>query len=577
MIALIITIIVMLILVAVTVRTVVNSGLFKHAGDAVNTHSMQEAREKLGTTLSGAMAEKYTNKDYNENDYLDGYIKDNLPDSKIAGDIVIIDGWAFELDRTVPEIKQNLGKEGDYTFPKILSVTANIAENKENATLTIEAEETENGIDKIEIYLDGKKVDERDCGGSKETVTITTNPLTDNGKYIIKVYSKLMATEIKEITELIPITKLEVTSSNSTDNTYATITVKTQEVKKGIQKIEITKADGTVVVSEECNGNKELIIKDYRVEENGTYTITVYAENNATKTVTITGLAELTTNRTGLKVGDYIAYTPDTAGNYTKITTATGGLNQPIPQDTTLTWRVMNINNDGSIDIVSTKPIATGVYFYGVMGYNNGVLLLNDLCKTQYSNSTLGVTARSIDLEDIEPKFNSAGIAARNAYSNHNSYIQYGQTQTYSGNNSYSPDIYDRVGKTTAEESKDYYSTPTTAIHSKKDSLTVQQTFYLLSSIPASYFDAPTFHELVFSTGSAYWLASRYADCYASTFAYFGLRYVNDAQLDGEQMLRSDSIAAGDAYRVRPVVTLGSNIKIYSGGGTADSPKAISK
>ena len=129
-------------------------------------------------------------------------------------------------------------------------------------------------------------MDERDCGGSKETVTITTNPLTDNGKYIIKVYSKLMATEIKEITELIPITKLEVTSSNSTDNTYATITVKTQEVKKGIQKIEITKADGTVVVSEECNGNKELIIKDYRVEENGMYTVTVYAENNATKTIT---------------------------------------------------------------------------------------------------------------------------------------------------------------------------------------------------------------------------------------------------------------------------------------------------
>ena len=580
MIALIITIIVMLILVAVTVRTVVNSGLFKHAGDAVNAHSMQEAREKLGTTLSGAMAEKYINKDYNENEFLDDYIRDNLPDSKIAGDIVIIDGWAFELDRTVPEIKQNLGKEGDYTFPKILSVTANIAENKENATLTIEAEETENGIDKIEIYLDGKKVDERDCGGSKETVTITTNPLTDNGKYIIKVYSKLMATEIKEITELIPITKLEVTSSNSTDNTYATITVKTQEVKKGIQKIEITKADGTVVVSEECNGNKELIIKDYRVEENGMYTVTVYAENNATKTITITGLAELTTNRTGLKVGDYIAYTPDTAGNYTKITTATGGnSDQSIPQDTTLKWRVMSINNDWSVDIVSDEPISSPVSFRGAIGYNNGVLLLNDLCKSQYSNSTLGVTARSIDYVDIENKFNNTGIAARNNYTYYGT--KYGSTKTYSSNYSYAPDIYDRVGNDTIDESIDYYGNPTTKTYAQKGTLTVKQTLYHCSNIPTNYFNDSAFYGLIFGDGNrSYWLASRYANC-RETHAEFGLRAVRIGGLSGLDVFGSNKSSGGETgitpvCGIRPVVTLGPNIKIYSGGGTADSPKAIS-
>ena len=579
MIALIITIIVMLILVAVTVRTVVNSGLFKHAGDAVNTHSMQEAREKLGTTLSGAMAEKYTNKDYNENDYLDGYIKDNLPDSKIAGDIVIIDGWAFELDRTVPEIKQNLGKEGDYTFPKILSVTANISDNKETATLTIEAEETENGIEKIEVFLDGKKVDEKACGGSKTKVTVTTNPLTENGKYTIKVYSKLMATEIKEITELVSVTSLEVTSSNSSDNTYATITVKAKEAKKGIQRIEITKEDGSSVAVDNCNGNKELITKNYRVEENGTYTVTVYAENNATETVTITGLAILTTNRTGLKVGDYIAYNPDSTGNYMGLGTSesekAGSASNPasgIPQDTTLKWRVMNINDDGSVNLVSAAPISSNVYFQGSIGYNNGVLLLNDLCKTQYSNSTLGVTARSIDLEDIEKKFNSTGINARNAYSSNR---QYGNSQTYSGNYSYSPYIYDRVGKTAAEESKDYYSTPTTATHSQKGTLEVQQTYYYFSNTPASYFDDSTFHELIFGTGTAYWLASRYADC-RDPFANFGLRYVYSANLAGNDLFYSSNRPNSRDCRVRPVVSLGSNIKISIDGGTADSPRIIS-
>ena len=534
MIALIITIIVMLILVAVTVRTVVNSGLFKHAGDAVSGYSMSQAKERLGTTLAGAYMQKLTDPETFD---LDTYIKSEIPEAEVSDTIVVIGDWAFQIDRDKFEIVNDLGKEGEYTFPKVLSVTTNVSDNKETATLTIEAEETENGIEKIEVFLDGKKVDEKACGGSKTKVTVTTNPLTENGKYTIKVYSKLMATEIKEITELVSVTSLEVTSSNSSDNTYATITVKAKEAKKGIQRIEITKEDGSSVAIDNCNGNKELITKNYRIEENGTYTVTVYAENNATETVTITGLAILTTNRNELRVGDYIAYNPDSTGNYMGLGTSesekSGSASNPaagIPQDTTLKWRVMNINDDGSVDLVSAAPISSNVYFQGSIGYNNGVLLLNDLCKSQYSNSTLGVTARSIDLEDIERKLNSTGINSRNAYSNSDSNTQYGQTQTYSGNSSYSPDIYDHVGKTTAEESKDYYPTPTTATHTQKGTLEVQQTSYYFGNTSANYFDDATFHELIFSTGTQYWLASRYADC-LSTRAGFGLRLVNGAEL----------------------------------------------
>ncbi len=285
-------------------------------------------------------------------------------------------------------------------------------------------------------------------------------------------------------------------------------------------------------------------------------------------------------DRSFLKVGDYIAYNPDTAGNYMGLGTSTsekaGSSSNPaagIPQDTTLKWRVMNINDDGSVDLVSAAPIATNVYFQGSLGYNNGVLLLNELCKSQYSNSTLGVTARSIDLEDIEKKFNSTGINARNTYNNGNK--TYGQTQTYTNNYSYTPDIYNHVGKTAAEESKDYYSTPTTATHSQKGTLEVQQTYYYFSNTPSSYFDDSTFHELIFGTGTAYWLASRYAYC-DSTYAFFGLRRVNSAALYGYNLFYSYSNAYNYNLRVRPVVSLGSNIKISTDGGTADAPRTIS-
>ena len=280
-----------------------------------------------------------------------------------------------------------------------------------------------------------------------------------------------------------------------------------------------------------------------------------------------------------LKVGDYIDYTPDTAENYMGLGNSesekAGSASNPvegIPQDTTLKWRVMNINDDGSVDIVSAAPISSNVYFQGSIGYNNGVLLLNDLCKTQYSNSILGVTARSINLEDIEKKFNSTGINARNAYSSNQ---QYGNSQTYSGDFSYSPYIYDMVGKTTAEESKDYYSTPTTATSTKKGTLKLQQTYYGFSNTPASYFGDSTFHELIFGTGTTYWLASRYADC-TSTLADFGLRNVYSADLSGSILFNSTNYALSYTLHVRPVVSLGSNIKISTDGGTADAPRTIS-
>ena len=284
-------------------------------------------------------------------------------------------------------------------------------------------------------------------------------------------------------------------------------------------------------------------------------------------------------DRSFLKVGDYIDYTPDTAGNYMGLGTSenekAGSTDNPadgIPQDTTLKWRVMNINNDGSVDIVSAAPISSKVYFRGSLGYNNGVLLLNDLCKSQYSNSALGVTARSIDLEDIEKKFNSTGINARNAYVYDDT--QYGNSQTYSENYSYSPDIYDRVGKTTAEESKDYYSTPTTATHTQKGTLEVQQTYYNITT-QASYFDDATFHELIFGTSTYYWLASRYALC-GSPYADFGLRSVRSARLYCNFLFYSNDGADSNSYRVRPVVSLGSNIKISTDGGTVDAPRTIS-
>ncbi len=243
-----------------------------------------------------------------------------------------------------------------------------------------------------------------------------------------------------------------------------------------------------------------------------------------------------TPDRTGLSVGDYVAYTPDTVSNYTGLgsseTEKAGSTSNPadgIPQDTTLTWRILSINDDGSVDLVSTKPTSTLVYFNNSIGFNNGVYLLNDLCASLYSNTELGVTARSMNLIDIESKLNATGIAARDAYVEPTTNTQYGYTKSYTGTTANTPDIYKHVGKTLAEETKDYYTEATTLGHTEEATLDVQQTYYNFGrTTPTEYFDDSTFYELVFGTGTYYWLASRYAGCNASN-AYFGLHRVNSA------------------------------------------------
>ena len=95
----------------------------------------------------------------------------------------------------------------------------------------------------------------------------------------------------------------------------------------------------------------------------------------------------------------------------------------------------------------------SGTYaFIGkILGYNNGPYLMNELCKAQYSNKSLGVYARSINLLDMEKHLTQRGISARNSYIPHNDYdylrgAKYGNTRSYKEyqENSYYPLYYSR-------------------------------------------------------------------------------------------------------------------------------------
>ena len=315
----------------------------------------------------------------------------------------------------------------------------------------------------------------------------------------------------------------------------------------------------------------------FKVTANGTYNFTVTGTvNGETSTKTVSATVNQYSSK--YKIGDYVNYTYDPAENY-KITSATcGSSSNPadgIPQTTGLKWRILNIDEaNGTVDLISENPTGTSVYFSNILGYNNGPYLMNEICKAQYSNKSLGVNARSINLLDMEKHLTAAGIAARNGYTN--GVQQYGTTKTYTSNTKY-PSLYagqkgagvdvadanassilqdHTKGNDPYGESKPIAETePTTDNTSGTGNpLTVTQTYYNISINSTNYGDAYK----VLSNSTWYWVAARYVET-DSDNAYFGLRYA-DTNTGGGNMFYSNGSTNLNINRLRPVVSLSSSI-----------------
>ena len=307
----------------------------------------------------------------------------------------------------------------------------------------------------------------------------------------------------------------------------------------------------------------------------------IYGKTAYVDGVKITGTK---VTREMLEVGDYVEYTPDTASAY-GLTTAVSGYtsNQSVTQET-LKWRIMSINEDGTIDLVSENATTQRIYLKGALGYNNGVYVINDICKKQYSNKNLNVTARNLNKDDIVIKMNSKGINAMNATSNEDSGILYGKTRTYikgSAATEY-PNLYEYengsgINSDTVKQdgiglSDAYYSTPTNETLSTADKLTATQT-YSWMQIQSSYFDDTKFYSTLFISEWA-WLSTRFQNC-AGNHVGFGMCGISASGLSGASLYWEGNIFDSGAT-LRPVVTLGANVEFSDGDGSIDKPYKIS-
>ena len=243
-----------------------------------------------------------------------------------------------------------------------------------------------------------------------------------------------------------------------------------------------------------------------------------------------------------MALGSYVKMTP-TKSSFTTDPTETGYTNaQTInPKELNL-WRVISINNDGTVDVVSEHVSSTVIYFQGQIGYQNLVGYLNELAK-QYENSTYTKSSRHF------------GYNGQTEYITDTSKFTNPEPWTCSTGESCNP--IESQGGGDALYTKDYNlvkSVLGTTVASKPD-----------------------------GTNYDYWMASRYYR-YSST-AYYdwsgrlvytsgdvrhsGLYYYTNS---GSSGLNPNSVNSS----LRPVLTLKSGIK-YTGSGTEADPYVLSE
>ena len=408
--------------------------------------------------------------------------------------------------------------------------------------------------------------------------------VTDNGDGTITITKKVEGKDytitVKKPVAPTPSVKVGAIRVVS-DSTGAGSSLGEASTRKGTTlyiMIESTISGGTTTVSPQV---------PYAVTENGTYKFTVTGTvNGTTYTKNVTATVNQYKNEINLdeiQIGDSVNYTYDPAGSYSLSSTYSGSSsNQTIDQTTGLTWKVLNVDKENdTVDIISTNPTSSTVYFGNILGYNNGPYLMNEICKAQYSNKTLGVNARSINLLDMEKHLTPTGITNRNAYKYRSDTAKYGTTKTYTSDTNY-PSLYvNQKGAgpniTAAEAStkitqpditkgNDPYNeskpiVPKGTTEPTNDStyvtgspLTVTQTYYLIPINEANYGTAST----VLAYSTYFWVAERCVIT-GSARAGFGLRRA-DTRAFGCYMFYSNGNADNRDYALRPVVSLPSSL-----------------
>ncbi len=113
-----------------------------------------------------------------------------------------------------------------------------------------------------------------------------------------------------------------------------------------------------------------------------------------------------------INVGDFVNYKPSTGNSTILYNSKLGGEDADIKVTSKeVNWRILDIDEETGKVLLTAYEVPAlcmedgtsidGISLNGAKGYLNGPSELNRICKELYSNSSKGITARSMTIEDI--------------------------------------------------------------------------------------------------------------------------------------------------------------------------------
>lgn len=255
-------------------------------------------------------------------------------------------------------------------------------------------------------------------------------------------------------------------------------------------------------------------------------------------------------------------------------------------------WKVLSIDRvTGKIELVPSSPTSGTVYLGEAQGYNNAVKLLNDACSSLYGNTTKGIEARCINLEDIEKYMTEEAVSSAHSYQYET--VIYGQkaSEPYTSSKKY-PVIYGEEIKSVinGEEKAsglNYYeqtrliersegTSTTSDIGAITTATSIQpyNTYWYknatyMSTAFRTHENGTNYYDIIMCKGESinYWLASRSNSTYPD-YATFGVRYVDSGAVNGRGLFYSGGLGENYSRTLFPVITLNiSNITYDADSG----------
>ena len=399
-----------------------------------------------------------------------------------------------------------------------------------NVGVTISAGDTAN-VASIRYKVEGANpIQETEVQGTNATFDITLDGPSTITAYIINT-AGLTSEEITQVVnkDVANPSKATIALSGEAGETSIAVTANGEDATSGVgsyifQYSTTSEKEGFTTALEVPNTTNSCTYTYQSLASGTTYYLRVIVKDRAGNTLPSTAVSAttkkpLTERELAMNIGKYVDYTP-VRGRFASEKQYNGYGYQNFSTITRLKWRIFEVDKkNNKLILISDTAANTDFVLDGSNGYNNGVLLLNNACKAMYSNDSLGATGRSLNIDDIEAYSTYPGATLLEITSSGRSYPNIFEKEKTGA-------PYGKYG-TELDLSEQYeYITGTSSGNSLFKVKLTEYTFTMSTGTMNSqiYVD-------LFSSSTAAWLASRCTG-YGDYWADFRMFYVSDDTVD---------------------------------------------